>query len=593
MFIDMDFESFLQELGDDYIQEMESSSCATNFDVDLPSQCYDKQGVSNCTQIEDNGKGKVDTEVAPPPPTKRRRTSKVWDVFDKIQREDGTEWAICKHCKKQYLGSSKTAGTSNLLKHMEKCPGTRDGDGGKPRDETRKKRSYKSIVRSNPLSAVEKDSSENFGSYSSLKANIRDTYWKEKEKLASFINNRSSGRSNLTINWWRRTDGIINCCLTKNFIDDGWELKNKVLSFRSVRFSDSSGGLLGTFKSMLLEWKNLDKNVFSITAQCTEEAYQAASEIKGWLLHQHSLPLSGTLSHISCLVHILNLLLEDGSQEVKDALCNAMKCISYVHDKPERYEKFRMAVHLARAQGSIVSYEDMPTSETLISFQKFEGIFRLREAFNMLKMIDLDFGSLNPVDEEWDKATYIYQQVKVLDEAVKRLSAIAVVLDPRFKFDIVERWFKEIFGHDADEYYARMGRIDYTLKQVHNEYSEGFNNSSDHFDMLDPLGMPSTSSKDDKNGKSEKSELERYLEEPNFPSVKDFDILTWWRVNTPKFPTLAKMARDFLAIPISTAQSNPSFNDSVMKIDPTAIDVDPKTAEAFVCVRDWKQKAEK
>ncbi|KAJ0091912.1 hypothetical protein Patl1_26502 [Pistacia atlantica] len=282
-----------------------------------------------------------------------------------------------------------------------------------------------------------------------------------------------------------------------------------------------------------------------------------------------------------------------------------------------------MAVHLARAQGSIVSYEDMPTSETLISFQKFEGIFRLREAFNMLKMIDLDFGSLNPVDEEWDKATYIYQQVKVLDEAVKRLSgkqsclttnvyfpemkkkfdtycencglvsAIAVVLDPRFKFDIVERWFKEIFGHDADEYCARMRRIDYTLKQVHNEYSEGFNNSSDHFDMLDPLGMPSTSSKDDKNGKSEKSELERYLEEPNFPSVKDFDILTWWRVNTPKFPTLAKMARDFLAIPISTAQSNPSFNDSVMKIDPTAIDVDPKTAEAFVCVRDWKQKAEK
>ncbi|XP_031265998.1 zinc finger BED domain-containing protein RICESLEEPER 2-like [Pistacia vera] len=607
--------------------------------------------VSNCTQIEDNGKGKVDTEIAPPPPpTKRRRTSKVWEMFDKIKREDGTELAICKHCKKQYPGSSKTAGTSNLLKHMGKCAGRRDGDGGKPCDEIKEKRSYKSITRSDPLSVVEKDSSENFGSYSNLKANILHTYRKEKEKLTSFINNPSSGRFNLTINCWRRTDGRnTNCCLTKHFIDNGWELKSKVLAFRRVGFSDNRG-LFGTFRSMILDWRNLDKNVFTITAQYTEEAYQIASEIKGWLLDQNLLPLTGTLSHVSCLVHILNLLLEDGSQEVNGLLFNTMKCISYVHNKPDSVIKFRMAVDQARAQGSSVTYEDMPAKGTLISFQKFEGIFRLREAFNMLKIFDLDFNSLNinPEDEEWIKATYIYKHVKVLDEAVKSLSgkqsclttnvyfpkvcniyrslcewvkgdnsnvssmagkmkkkfdtywencglvlAIAIVLDPRFKLDIVKRWFQEIYGQDDAE--EQCVGIEFNLKQIYKEYSGGgSNNLTAYFDTLDPLGMPwSTScSNDAEDGKSEKSELERYLEEPKFRSVKDFDILTWWRANTPNFPILAKMARDFLAIPVSTAQSNPSFNDDVMKIDPTAIDIDPETTEAFVCVRDWRQRPE-
>ncbi|XP_031273550.1 zinc finger BED domain-containing protein DAYSLEEPER-like [Pistacia vera] len=159
--------------------------------------------------------------------------------------------------------------------------------------------------------------------------------------------------------------------------------------------------------------------------------------------------------------------------------------------------------------------------------------------------------------------------------------AIAIILDPQFKLDIVRRWFQEIFGQDyADE---QCARINYTLKQLYKEYSGGgSNNLTGYFDMLDPLGMPgSTSSNDAEDGKLEKSELERYLEEPKFRSVGDFDILTWWRANTPKFPKLAKMARDFLAIPVSTAQSNPSVDD-VME----TFDVDPETAEAFLFVRE-------
>jgi len=50
-----------------------------------------------------------------------------------------------------------------------------------------------------------------------------------------------------------------------------------------------------------------------------------------------------------------------------------------------------------------------------------------------------------------------------------------------------------------------------------------------------------------------KLELDYYLEEPTLPdSDKEFDILVWWKANGLKYPILQMIARDFLAIPIST-----------------------------------------
>ncbi|KAL5851241.1 hypothetical protein ACOSQ3_006359 [Xanthoceras sorbifolium] len=112
--------------------------------------------------------------------------------------------------------------------------------------------------------------------------------------------------------------------------------------------------------------------------------------------------------------------------------------------------------------------------------------------------------------------------------------------------------------------------------------------------MLGHLGMPLlTTSQGSDSGKSQKSELDRYLEEPKFRLVQEFDILSWWCVNTPNFPTLANMARDFLAIPISAALANPIFISDVLKIDPVSSDLDSEIMEALICVPDWLQIPEK
>ncbi|KAL0412006.1 UNVERIFIED_CONTAM: Zinc finger BED domain-containing protein RICESLEEPER 1 [Sesamum latifolium] len=60
-----------------------------------------------------------------------------------------------------------------------------------------------------------------------------------------------------------------------------------------------------------------------------------------------------------------------------------------------------------------------------------------------------------------------------------------------------------------------------------------------------------------------KLKLEKYLGEDVEVHREKFDILNWWKVNTQRFPILSKMARDILAVPISTVASEAAFSIGV------------------------------
>ncbi|KAH9800864.1 putative RNA methyltransferase [Citrus sinensis] len=57
-------------------------------------------------------------------------------------------------------------------------------------------------------------------------------------------------------------------------------------------------------------------------------------------------------------------------------------------------------------------------------------------------------------------------------------------------------------------------------------------------------------------------ELDSYLDEKVIPRMEDFNILSWWKTNANRYPTLARIARDILAIPITTVASESVFNTS-------------------------------
>ncbi|EAY91763.1 hypothetical protein OsI_13406 [Oryza sativa Indica Group] len=89
-----------------------------------------------------------------------------------------------------------------------------------------------------------------------------------------------------------------------------------------------------------------------------------------------------------------------------------------------------------------------------------------------------------------------------------------------------------------------------------------------------------------------KSELEQYLDESLTPRIQEFDILNWWKLNTLKFPTLSRMARDILAIPMSMVSSGNSIfsaGTGTRMLDDYRSSLRPEIVEALVCAKDWLQ----
>jgi hypothetical protein len=83
------------------------------------------------------------------------------------------------------------------------------------------------------------------------------------------------------------------------------------------------------------------------------------------------------------------------------------------------------------------------------------------------------------------------------------------------------------------------------------------------------------------------SEVDRYFLNGCEETTNEFDILLWWKVNVPKYPILAKIARDTLVIPISTVLSESVFSNGGRILDPFRSSFSPLTADALICTQDW------
>ncbi|CAL4964542.1 unnamed protein product [Urochloa decumbens] len=187
--------------------------------------------------------------------------------------------------------------------------------------------------------------------------------------------------------------------------------------------------------------------------------------------------------------------------------------------------------------------------------------------------------------------------------------AIAVVMDPRFKMKLVEFSYSKIYGAEAAKY---VKVVDDAVHELYKEYvaqplpltpayvEQGEANNGPA-SANNSQGAPSTGDglldfdmylSEIQSSQPSKSELEQYLDESLTPRIQEFDILNWWKLNTVKFPTLSKMARDILAIPMSLVSSGNSIftaGTGSHMLDDYRSSLRPEIVEALVCAKDWLQ----
>jgi hypothetical protein len=182
--------------------------------------------------------------------------------------------------------------------------------------------------------------------------------------------------------------------------------------------------------------------------------------------------------------------------------------------------------------------------------------------------------------------------------------AIANVLDPRFKRRIIEFYLRKLY---RNSYQAELDKFNGVLRKMFQCYvsTQPSSNSRapapsavDQFmdsvdDELDTFLYES----DTYAGEEGVGELDRYLAEPQLKVTKAnqnaFDILAWWKNQKDEYSILSLLARDVLAMQVSTVASESAFSVGGRVIDPYRSRLDPDMVEALVCTKDWITAARK
>ncbi|KAL6603883.1 hypothetical protein ACP70R_044244 [Stipagrostis hirtigluma subsp. patula] len=89
------------------------------------------------------------------------------------------------------------------------------------------------------------------------------------------------------------------------------------------------------------------------------------------------------------------------------------------------------------------------------------------------------------------------------------------------------------------------------------------------------------------------SELSIFLKDKCEKNTEEFEILTWWKVNSNKYPMLSKLAKDVLAVPVSTVASESAFSTSGRVISSFRSSLSPKMVESLICAQSWLRNSPK
>ncbi|CAO2202752.1 unnamed protein product [Urochloa humidicola] len=176
--------------------------------------------------------------------------------------------------------------------------------------------------------------------------------------------------------------------------------------------------------------------------------------------------------------------------------------------------------------------------------------------------------------------------------------AVACFLDPRYKKRLIEFYMKKFHGNASHVHVDELVNV---IKNLYQFYLTTAPSSSrpktrsehkeiDTADLLvdnvdeeleNYLYETSGPDGDDMN------ELEKYMADPPLRLSGQFDILAWWKNQVDEYPILAKIARDLLAVQVSTVASESAFSAGGRVVDPFRSRLDPDMVEALICMKDW------
>ncbi|CAA0808790.1 Zinc finger BED domain-containing protein DAYSLEEPER [Striga hermonthica] len=484
-------------------------------------------------------------------------------------------------------------------------------------------------------------------SFNTVQGDCVATYLKEKQSILKVIEGMP-GRVCLTLDLWSSSNTTGYVFISGQFIDSDWKIHRKLFNVIMEPYPDSDTAFSHSVAACLSDW-GMDGKLFSVTInQSLSDA--AIDNLRALLSVKNPLVLDGQLLVGNCLARSLSAIVNEALASERGSVKKVRDSVKYVKTWEERFVELKQQLQVGSSKALLIDdqtrwnttyemlvaacelkdvfsclgasdpdYKDAPTSEdwkqveTLCNFLKplFETANLLLTAsnpttntfFHEAWKIQLELARAATSDDP-----FVSRLTKLMQEnfdkywkSVCFILAIAVVMDPRFKMKLVEFSFSKIYGEESASF---VKIVDDGIHELFLEYvalalplnpEEANGGGLGSVKSEDPSASNGLGLTDfdayimETTSQLAKSELDQYLEESLLPRVHEFDVVGWWKLNRIKYPTLSKMARDILSIPVCTVPAGSVFDTVRKEMDSYRCSLRPETVEAVICAKDWLQ----
>ncbi len=264
-----------------------------------------------------------------------------------------------------------------------------------------------------PYSYVEYEEVRGYNSYlnpdvkhvcrNTHKNDIARFHKKLAEQLKSSLGNLP-GRICLTSDIWTSLIDEGYLCVTAHYVDIGWKLKSKVLTFQHLEPPHNANILYEKIFGLLKEWR-IENKIFSITLDNASNMTSMQTLLCGQLNLWNGLICRGKYFHIRCSAHILNLIVQDGLKVVSRHLKKIRESVLYVRRSEARRIRFFECAQAVRVNISKSLWLDVPTRWNS-TYLMLERALVYRPVFSQLQIVDTCY-EYCPSDVEWDKIVKI------------------------------------------------------------------------------------------------------------------------------------------------------------------------------------------
>ncbi|CAB4262476.1 unnamed protein product [Prunus armeniaca] len=383
-------------------------------------------------------------------------------------------------------------------------------------------------------------------------------------------------------------------CLSAHFIDENWELKKWVLQFSciSVSVSGPSDDSLHKYEDWgilrtLEDW-GIENKISALTLKNDNCNNELVEFVKRRIQENN-----GKLLRVYCCAEMISVMVQDAFDKIEDIAHKVRQVYNFNIDYPFWFLKLaylQIAVKSWSTKDVLGSNDVVPSPE---EWKKVEGVCKILENINevsdtlfytthltpnvylchlhwlpkILAKVSIDSDSFNRivVDDMSKKFDKYWEDMFLL-------LAISAALDPRLKMRYIEFLFSKVKDRNGNSQVAVvLGAIhklfdEYVVRFPLQDYQQ-FIHLNDH--------------------SKEKSDLDCYLEQPVLRNGKNFNALAWWRIAGIEYPTLSRMARDFLAIPVSLASKIDAYYTVPKPADDHLVWLKPDLMNALMCTRSW------